>query len=63
MVDSLRAGVNNRAHLPQNRPEHVESVQIGKRRSSLGALSKSKPVTKLKSMFEAKGKTYTNVDF
>ncbi|GFR46651.1 hypothetical protein Agub_g8262 [Astrephomene gubernaculifera] len=32
-----------------------EAIQVGKRRSSLGALSKSKPVSKLKSMFEAKG--------
>ncbi|GLI62527.1 hypothetical protein VaNZ11_005185 [Volvox africanus] len=41
--------------MDQDRLEYAEASQGGKRRSSLGALSKSKPVTKLKSMFEAKG--------
>ncbi|GIL69776.1 hypothetical protein Vretimale_10174 [Volvox reticuliferus] len=41
--------------MDQDRLEYGEASQGGKRRSSLGALSKSKPVTKLKSMFEAKG--------
>ncbi|GIL59211.1 hypothetical protein Vafri_13907 [Volvox africanus] len=41
--------------MDQDRLEYAEANQGGKRRSSLGALSKSKPVTKLKTMFEAKG--------
>ncbi|GLC55958.1 hypothetical protein PLESTB_001049000 [Pleodorina starrii] len=41
--------------MEEERPEFAEAIQVGKRRSSLGALSKSKPVTKLKSMFENKG--------
>ncbi|KXZ54113.1 hypothetical protein GPECTOR_5g215 [Gonium pectorale] len=34
--------------------EQGETIQAGKRRSSLGALSKSKPVSKFRSMFESK---------
>ncbi|GLI60170.1 hypothetical protein VaNZ11_002232 [Volvox africanus] len=41
--------------MDQDRLEYAEANQGGKRRSSLGALSKSKPVAKFKTMFEAKG--------
>ncbi|KAG2490142.1 hypothetical protein HYH03_011446 [Edaphochlamys debaryana] len=41
--------------MAEEQPEFVDTIQVGKRRSSLGALSKAKAVTKLKGMFESKG--------
>lgn len=39
----------------QENVEYAEAIQVGKRRSSLGALHGAKKVSKLKSMFESQG--------